>query len=120
MLIITTGRTPDRTPTVFTDIFKVAYRERLPIDLLVKKVIDDGYVIDWDAEIEGALKLGITQETILKGLGTAYKYLYPDLHLYYLEKAKWYLRLRPKKVGNPDHTIKTYINDSKSSASGNT
>lgn len=106
MFIVTTGYTSNKIPLVFTEIFKVKIREQLPIDLLAKKVSDCGYVIDWFAEVEGALKLGINQESILKTLMQAYEHLYPDIHKLELEKVKWYLRLRPKPI-NPDATIKT-------------
>jgi len=109
MTIITTGHTPDKTPLVFADLFRIKIREGLPIDLLVKKVKDLGNEIDWNAEIEGALKIGLSKESILKWLKDAFKRLYPDMYLLHLEKAKWYLRLRPKSYY--DQTIKSYSND---------
>lgn len=105
MTIITTGAM-HKTPTVFTDIFKVKIKEGLPLDLLAKKITDSGYLIDWNAEIEGALKLGIAEDSILKNLSQAFTYLYPGMQNLEIEKAKWYLRLRPKHE-QEDGTIKT-------------
>lgn len=103
----TTGMTPEGKPLVYREMFKLFLKEKIPIDLLAIQTIKEGMEPDWFAEIEGALQIGISEESIINVFRRVFKVVYPEIWLLKISETKAYMRLRYKPYKRPIKTIKS-------------